>query len=170
MAWFLYCLRHYRDFDGRASRREYWMNYFVGLALGSMLFILGAAFHPLLILAVLFQIATFVPSLAVTVRRLHDTGLSGRWGSLYVISSLAVWLSILFFSRALTAVISQTMNANETDLATLLNGNLLSQFNGSESLSEIGTVLSVIVSVLVYRKGNPAKNIYGKVPPTQAPT
>jgi hypothetical protein len=81
-----------------------------------------------------------------------------------------VWLSILLFSRALVAVIHQTMNANETDLAALFNGNLLSQFNGSESLSEIGTVLSVIVSVLVYRKGNPLKNIYGKVPPTQVPS
>ncbi|WP_243398301.1 DUF805 domain-containing protein [Deinococcus koreensis] len=32
-----------------------------------------------LILAVLYALAVFVPSLAVTVRRLHDTGKSGWW-------------------------------------------------------------------------------------------
>ena len=86
----------YATFSGRASRSEYWWSYlglfvasislqiigFVGLiALGSINESLG-----LLVLLVVFAgiFALFIPSLAVNVRRLHDTGKSG-WMLLIVL-------------------------------------------------------------------------------------
>jgi uncharacterized membrane protein YhaH (DUF805 family) len=75
----------YADFSGRARRSEYW--YFV-LAYTVAIFvieivalILTAIAKPLGILGflvlVVVALGIIVPSLAVTVRRLHDTGKSG---------------------------------------------------------------------------------------------
>jgi uncharacterized membrane protein YhaH (DUF805 family) len=79
-------LEKYADFSGRASRAEYWW-YFLALmvafivarivdsilGLGHMVFY---AYGPL---AGLLWLATIVPSIAVGVRRLHDTGRTGWW-------------------------------------------------------------------------------------------
>jgi uncharacterized membrane protein YhaH (DUF805 family) len=91
-------LRKYARFDGRASRSEFWwftlgcivvVILLMGLAvLATVAFgepngdgsrsvpVLGAV---LMILAGLFYVAIVLPSLAITVRRLHDAGYSGWW-------------------------------------------------------------------------------------------
>ena len=85
------CFKKYFDFSGRASRPEYWW-FFLGciLALAASLLVAvelaaalgtkeaesGIAFA-LLPLAVILGL--LLPQLAVTVRRLHDTGKSGAW-------------------------------------------------------------------------------------------
>ncbi len=75
--------RNYANFFGRAGRSEFW--YWILFAfLGSIVAeILDAAifvYHPgLSPLNTLFTIVMLLPSLAVMVRRLHDTGRSGWW-------------------------------------------------------------------------------------------
>jgi len=83
MKWYLKVLKQYADFSGRARRKEYWMFVLFNLifiivasildnVLGTTVGVLPyGAFYFLYILAV------FIPSLAVGVRRLHDTGKSG---------------------------------------------------------------------------------------------
>ncbi|KMK97235.1 DUF805 domain-containing protein [Rossellomorea marisflavi] len=88
MSWFLKGLKQYADFRGRARRQEYWMftlfSFILGAILYSLLFI-GIAMDSMgmivfgLILFIIYVLALFVPTLAVTVRRLHDTGRSGVW-------------------------------------------------------------------------------------------
>jgi uncharacterized membrane protein YhaH (DUF805 family) len=75
-------IQNYANFEGRARRAEYW--YFVlfnfVLTFGVIMFGVVFAFlggfllYPLL---GLYSLATFIPNLAVIVRRLHDTGKSG---------------------------------------------------------------------------------------------
>jgi len=89
MEWYKKVLSQYSDFDGRARRQEYWMfqlfNFLIGLAImvviGGMAMITSS--QTLLYVAVgvicLYGLAVMVPSLAVTTRRLHDTGRSGWW-------------------------------------------------------------------------------------------
>ena len=87
---------NYANFSGRARRREYWM---FALINGIISFVLQLPFQIQnvaslgaetpstpsgiglisLILTALYGLAVFVPSLAVAVRRLHDTGKSGWW-------------------------------------------------------------------------------------------
>ena len=75
--------KRYADFSGRARRSEYWYYtlfstlIFLGVAiLGGIL--VGATESPLGIgLIVLLFLPLIIPSLAVTVRRLHDSGKSG---------------------------------------------------------------------------------------------
>ncbi len=88
MYWYLEVFRRYAEFSGRSRRKEYWM-----FALFNVLFVLGLAvvmavlasifgdtgivfIIPVIILIIYFAVV-FIPSLAVTVRRLHDTGKSG---------------------------------------------------------------------------------------------
>lgn len=76
---------NYANFEGRARRMEYWMFTLFHIIIIFVLAFLSGVFAdvtetsiPLIILAVYF-IATIIPSIAVTVRRLHDTGKSGWW-------------------------------------------------------------------------------------------
>ena len=79
------CLSKYADFNGRARRSEYW---FWALAVGLAIFaieilalIFLAVAKPLGILLfvvlVVVALGAIVPGIAVTVRRLHDTGKPG---------------------------------------------------------------------------------------------
>lgn len=72
---------HYVDFNGRASRKQYWMFvlfYFIlSLVVGIIGSILGDTVNK--ILTVLLTLALFLPSLSIGVRRLHDTDRSGWW-------------------------------------------------------------------------------------------
>ncbi len=78
MSWFIEALKKYAVFSGRARRKEYWMyTLFVCIFYVVFLGIGLAVDHPLI--GVLFYLAILVPSLAVTVRRLHDTGRTGWW-------------------------------------------------------------------------------------------
>ncbi len=69
-------LKKYADFSGRARRCEYWYFFLGNLIISIILLILGNGMRTD-ILANIFSLATFVPSLAVGVRRMHDVGKSG---------------------------------------------------------------------------------------------
>lgn len=67
------CLANFANFNGRASRPEFW--YFV-LATALVSVILGMING---VLSFMFSLAVLLPSLAVGARRLHDTGRPGWW-------------------------------------------------------------------------------------------
>ncbi len=96
MEWMILPLKRYADFEGRSRRLEYWMFqlfiWIVICVLVGLAFLLGGpgSFDPesggrepgplfWLPMAVfgIFFLAIIVPSLAVTVRRLHDRDMSG---------------------------------------------------------------------------------------------
>ena len=88
MNWFISCMtKNYANFSGRARRKEYWLfNLFVIIFFFVLMFLssLSQAMSSLMLLVgVVAVLAFFIPSLAVTVRRLHDTDKSGWW---YLIS------------------------------------------------------------------------------------
>jgi uncharacterized membrane protein YhaH (DUF805 family) len=74
--WVRYCFKHYAVFDGRAGRPEYWWFYLFTF-LGNLVLTLPAPRS--LVLPGLFLLVTLIPSLAVTARRMHDTGHSLGW-------------------------------------------------------------------------------------------
>ncbi len=87
MEWMLLPLRRFADFNGRSRRMEYWMFYLfvilfvvVAMVLGGLLAavsdVLGTIFG---LVAIVAYIALFIPSLAVAIRRMHDTDHSGWW-------------------------------------------------------------------------------------------
>ena len=83
MNWYLKVLKNYFNFSGRARRKEYWMFFLfqfifalVAIVIDNVLglAIKDVGYGPFYLLLVL---ATLIPGLAVTVRRLHDIGKSG---------------------------------------------------------------------------------------------
>ncbi|KGI77698.1 DUF805 domain-containing protein [Oleiagrimonas soli] len=82
---YLDVLKKYFVFDGRARRMEYWMFQLFNTIAYIVLFLLAMLLgmhtnrHGLNLLTGLYALAVFLPSLGVTVRRLHDTGRSGWW-------------------------------------------------------------------------------------------
>ena len=118
MEWYLKALRNYAGFQGRARRKEYWF-FWLFYWLGSLLltapfwvidlarlftgaepigvWALGTPEIVLGILALLWFLMHVLPGIAVTVRRLHDTGRSGLWYLLGIFFPVigTIWLFVL---------------------------------------------------------------------------
>jgi uncharacterized membrane protein YhaH (DUF805 family) len=77
---FMYAFKHSFDFEGRATRREFWTFTFTIWLIGVAFALLRYAM-PLAgtLLSILFVLAVLPARLAITWRRLHDTGHSGWW-------------------------------------------------------------------------------------------
>ena len=79
--------KRYADFKGRSARSEYWwwilLTSGIGFVFVLLEVIVGGPTSPLYGavegLSYLVNLGLFLPSLAVTVRRLHDTNRSGWW-------------------------------------------------------------------------------------------
>ena len=92
-----YCLKHYSDFNGRASRSEYWWFFlftFIVETMGPILTHIGffgyldaaqerEIYEKWEIFAIIATIVFLLPSLAVGARRLHDINRSGWWQLLF---------------------------------------------------------------------------------------
>lgn len=83
------CFSKYAEFNGRASRSEYWWFF--------LFFIICATVSSIVsgIVSILFYLAVFLPTIAVTTRRLHDTDRSG-WFQLIGFIPL-IGLIVLYF-------------------------------------------------------------------------
>ncbi|MBT1449654.1 DUF805 domain-containing protein [Glaciecola sp. XM2] len=96
MDWYIGVLKKYVEFNGRARRTEYWMfflfNFIISILLGFIDGLLGTGF-----LGLIYALAVFLPSLAVGVRRLHDTGRSGWWVLIGLIPLIGFIVLIYFF-------------------------------------------------------------------------
>lgn len=113
MDWLLNPLRHYADFSGRARRREFWswvllvwlllfalmyLDAALGLGGSATGWATGTSFGFSLsggLLTAIFALATLIPSLAVSVRRLHDIGRSGAF-LLFILIPLFGWAYLLY--------------------------------------------------------------------------
>lgn len=85
MAWYMSMLRGYDDFTGRARRRDYWLFLLANLLLACVTAVLDFVVGSEIGLAglgpfgTLLMVIVALPSLALGVRRLHDSGRSGWW-------------------------------------------------------------------------------------------
>jgi uncharacterized membrane protein YhaH (DUF805 family) len=105
-------LTSYATFSGRARRSEYWWFYLftllVGVATSLIDALLNAAFNNEIgIAGVITSLALLLPTLAVTSRRLHDTGRTGWWMLLpaiplvaTIVVAIAALFSVLFSADA----------------------------------------------------------------------
>jgi uncharacterized membrane protein YhaH (DUF805 family) len=82
MNWYLEVLKKYVVFEGRARRKEYWMFVLFNTIIAVGLMILGAVVggsRQGQMFSNLYQLAVLLPSIAVGIRRMHDTDHSGWW-------------------------------------------------------------------------------------------
>lgn len=126
--------KKYTTFSGRASRSEYWwwalVSFLVSVVLNIIMLVGGAAGAKVgasgtsvpgpgytigLILAVIWFVAVIVPSLAVTVRRLHDANFSG-WMYLLVLIPFAGPIILIVFTAMDSKPAGQRFDAPEAGL------------------------------------------------------
>lgn len=83
MRWYLYALKNYAKFSGRATRKEYWIFTLVNkVTFWSLIYLASyssSAFYLRANITLLFIAIFIVPTLAVGARRLHDSGKTGWW-------------------------------------------------------------------------------------------
>ena len=107
MNWYLKVLTLYTQFSGRARRKEYWMFTLFNMIIAMILLLidnaLGLSFNyvgnelGIGYLYWLYFLLTFLPGLAVMVRRLHDVGKSGWMFFIALVPIIgAIWLLVLF--------------------------------------------------------------------------
>jgi uncharacterized membrane protein YhaH (DUF805 family) len=77
--WYVKVLKNYAMFTGRARRTEFWMFALINFLISVGLTVVGMVAGGRGVLHGLYALAVLIPSLAVSVRRLHDTNRSGWW-------------------------------------------------------------------------------------------
>ncbi|MCO6419748.1 DUF805 domain-containing protein [Siccirubricoccus sp. KC 17139] len=93
------CLRNYASFSGRASRSEFWFFFLFSILIQIVISVLGVVLPDVLVglLGIAVSLALLLPSLAVTVRRLHDVGRSGWWMLIALVPLLGIVLLLVWY-------------------------------------------------------------------------
>jgi uncharacterized membrane protein YhaH (DUF805 family) len=95
-SWKLVVLERYAKFDGRAGRAEFWWFVLANLLVYVALAILMQISGIFVILYFIYGLGMIVPSIAVAIRRLHDTDKSG-WMLLLGLIPLVGFILLLVF-------------------------------------------------------------------------
>ena len=105
MNWYLEVLKMYARFDGRAGKKEYWyfsLVSFIIIVVLSVIDIATGTFKVevgLGLLSGIYTLAVLIPSIAVSVRRLHDTDRSGWWFLINAIPLIGVIVFLVFTAQ-----------------------------------------------------------------------
>lgn len=137
------CFSKYVDFSGRARRSEYWFwvlfNLIVGFVANMISSLLGS-----LTLYFIIVGALLIPSISVTVRRLHDIGKSGWYYLLPVVPLVAMFFLLFTYLVTYDASSSIFYIIGFFEIAAL--------------------VLSIIFIIWMAKDSQPGMNKYGPNP------
>ena len=149
MKWFVKCLRNYVSFEGRARRSEFW--YFV---LFSFLFLLVARIIDALLFKGTALLSLLLPYISVSVRRLHDTGRSGKLLLAYYVFGFILSVLVAYFGLQ---SLSDLLNGAEVRLST-------AQLVVLGTGGVINFVWSIFFLVWYCLPGTRGENVYGEDP------
>ncbi len=102
MNWYIEGLKKYAQFSGRSRRKEYWFFILFNAIIAIILAVIDNAtgnYEPETgagLLGGIYGLAVLIPTIAVSVRRLHDTDRSGWWLLLALIPVIG-GLILLYF-------------------------------------------------------------------------
>ena len=152
MKWFFKCIRNYVNFSGRARRTEFW--YFI--LFSCLLLIVAMALDvvcfntPYGVFYLLVALFLFLPQLAVSARRLHDTGRTSKW-LLWNYLALLAWAVAALVLSGLSACSGST-TASRLFLGVLCGGCVFF------------FVWEIVFLVWFCLPGTPGENRYGPDP------
>ena len=99
MEHYINALQQYADFSSRTGRTGFWMfsliNFLIIIASLVVDSILGLG-----LVNLIYALAVFVPSIAISARRLHDTGRSGWWLLIAVVPLVGFIVLLVFLIQA----------------------------------------------------------------------
>ncbi len=100
--WYYKVILNYTNFIGRARRQEYWyftlVNVLINLVMGIIDRVIGSVMQMenFGFFGVIYALFIMIPSIAVTVRRLHDSGRTGWWALIAFVPIIGI-LVLLYF-------------------------------------------------------------------------
>ena len=148
--------RNYARFTGRAGRSEFWWWTLFTVILQAATSGFGDTINGLASLAVL------IPSLAVHVRRLHDTNRSGWWMAA-PIAGIVVAIVVFVVFGVLTAF--DLVDGAEWDPATAFDG--VSAW--AIALLSVGLLVALVTGIMnlvfLLQRSHPEANRFGPPPP-----
>lgn len=97
MQYFTDALKKYADFDGRATRTQFWMFFLFYIIFYVVLEIVTQLIGVGSVLPAFFILALLIPTLSINARRLHDTGRSGWWQLLGLIPIIGPIVLLVFY-------------------------------------------------------------------------
>jgi len=105
MSWYLMVLKKYAVFSGRARRKEIWYFVLISYIISTVLWWIDSLIETyqidnlwtIYVLFSLYGLAVLLPSIGVSIRRLHDTGRSGWWIFIGLIPLIGAIILLGFF-------------------------------------------------------------------------
>ena len=166
--------RHYITFRGRATRPEFWY-WMLFVALAALALTVGAvrigsatnsatAAGYLLLLPTAFILATLLPTLAITARRLHDIGKSGWWQLAWYTAGPLLWvlpLVLLYLIVGLAFAAAGREIPTGTDWVWI---SMLVLLCSAAAAAIAAPALTVRAAIRLAQPGNPGANRYGPDP------
>ncbi len=96
--WKLVVLQRFAKFDGRAGRAEFWWFVLANVIAYVALAILAQISSIFLILYIVYALGMIVPSIAVAIRRLHDTDKTGWMLLIGLIPLVGAIILLVFYA------------------------------------------------------------------------
>ncbi|EGT4256091.1 DUF805 domain-containing protein [Citrobacter amalonaticus] len=104
MNWYLSVIKNYTGFSGRARRKEYWMFVLINMIICAVLNVIQSVIGmETPYISIIYSLGVLLPSIAVAIRRLHDTDRSGWWVLLSLIPIIGTIVIIIFLCQNGTA-------------------------------------------------------------------
>lgn len=167
--WATLPLKKYADFSGRAPRAEYWWYVlFMAIVMIVAMIIEGIiGLSPVILLygpiLLLVFVLTFIPSLSVLIRRLHDNNRSGWWaGAFWAVNAAYLWSMRGMFS-AFAAIDPNDPNPDPEALNAIA-AQSAGSFAGGMILGLVQFVLAITLLVFLCSAGTDGENKYGPDP------
>ena len=89
--YYIDAFKHYLDFKGKTSKKAFWYFVLYHVVISIVLSFLSDTLYQI------YSLIVLIPSLAISVRRLHDIGKSGWWVLIGLIPVIGwIWLIILY--------------------------------------------------------------------------
>jgi len=99
MEFFKRAYKNYANFQGRDTREQYWMFYLFYMIIIIVLSVIDELIGTDGLFSSLFLLASIIPSIAITTRRLHDIGKSGWWQLILLVPIIGAIVIIVFLAK-----------------------------------------------------------------------
>ena len=105
MSWYIQVLKNYAVYSGRARRKEIWYFVLISYIISTVLWWIDSLIGTyqidnlwtIYLLFSLYGLAVLLPSIGVSIRRLHDTDRSGWWIFIGLIPLIGAIILLVFF-------------------------------------------------------------------------